>query len=124
MINGVGARGLSGWQKFFLSFPTMPGNLSVVLIHNAFIKYYTDIIGLDPKFVGLIYSVFGIWNAVNDPAIGVWLDRRKYSDTKGKYVHIMKMVTPVTLFSSFAMIFFVTPMILFMISSSDNPRVI
>ena len=98
-------RKLTGWQKFFLSFPVMPGNLSSVLIHNAFIKYYTDIIGLDPKFVGLIYAIFGIWNAINDPAIGVWLDRRKYNERKGKYVHIMKLTTPVTLLASFAMIF-------------------
>jgi GPH family glycoside/pentoside/hexuronide:cation symporter len=98
-------RGLTGWQKFFLSFPTMPGNLSVVLIHNAFLKYYTDIVGLDPKYVGIIYAVFGIWNAINDPAIGVWLDRYKYNEKKGKYVHIMKLTVPVTIFASFAMIF-------------------
>ncbi|SEN49270.1 MFS transporter [Paenibacillus sp. OV219] len=98
-------RELTGWQKFFLSFPTMPGNLSVVLIHNAFLKYYTDIIGLNPKFVGLIYAIFGIWNAINDPAIGVWLDRHKYNEKKGKYVYIMRLCAPVTLFATFAMIF-------------------
>ena len=105
MVNSGRTRKLTGWQKFFLSFPVMPGNLSTVLIHNAFIKYYTDIIGLDPKFVGMIYAIFGIWNAINDPAIGVWLDRRKYNERKGKYVHIMKLTAPVTLFASFAMIF-------------------
>ena len=105
MLNKGGMYKLTGWQKFFLSFPVMPGNLSSVLIHNAFIKYYTDIVGLDPKYVGIIYAIFGIWNAINDPAIGVWLDRRKYSERKGKYVHIMKLTVPATLFSSFAMIF-------------------
>lgn len=104
MSNQSGNHGLTGWQKFFISFPTMPGNLSTVLIHNAFLKYYTDIIGLSPKYVGLIYAIFGIWNAVNDPAIGVWLDRYKYNEKKGKYVHIMKLTAPVTLFASFAMI--------------------
>ena len=104
MANQSGNHGLTGWQKFFISFPTMPGNLSTVLIHNAFLKYYTDIIGLSPKYVGLIYAIFGIWNAVNDPAIGVWLDRYKYNEKKGKYVHIMKLAAPVTLFASFAMI--------------------
>lgn len=96
---------LSGLQKFVLAFPVMPANLSSVLIHNSFLKYYTDIIGLDPKFVGLLYAIFGIWNAVNDPAIGVWLDRHKYSEKHGKYVHIMKLCAPVSLFSSFAMIY-------------------
>lgn len=96
---------LTGWQKFLLSFPTMPGNLSSVLIHNAFIKYYTDIIGLDPKFVGIIYAVFGIWNAVNDPVIGVWLDRYRYSEKRGKYVYLMRVTAPVTLFAALAMVF-------------------
>ncbi len=105
MEHHASARKLTGWQKFLLSFPTMPGNLSSVLIHNAFIKYYTDVIGLDPVYVGIIYAIFGIWNAINDPAIGVWLDRRKYNDKKGKYVHVMKLTAPVTLVSSFAMIF-------------------
>ncbi len=99
------ARELTGWQKFLLSFPTMPGTLSSVLIHNAFIKYYTDVIGLDPKFVGILYAVFGIWNAINDPAIGVWLDRRRYDEKKGKYIYIMRVTAPITLLASFAMIF-------------------
>jgi len=77
---------LSGWQKFLLAFPQMPSNLSNVLIHNAFLKYYTDIIGLDPKFVGLLYMIFGVWNAINDPVIGVWLDRHKYNEVIAKRV--------------------------------------
>ncbi|TAH74729.1 MAG: MFS transporter [Anaerolineaceae bacterium] len=91
--------------KFFLAFPVMPSNLGNVLIHNAFLKYYTDIIGLDPKFVGLLYMIFGIWNAINDPVIGVWLDRRKYSDRRGKYANIMRLCAPVMIVSSFAMIY-------------------
>ncbi|RAP77019.1 MFS transporter [Paenibacillus montanisoli] len=104
-ISTTQTRELTGWQKFYLSFPTMPGNLSNVLIHNAFLKYYTDIIGLDPKFVGLIYAIFGIWNAINDPAIGVWLDRYKFNEKRGKYVYVMRLCAPVTLFATFAMIF-------------------
>lgn len=106
MRKGIGTTGeLTGWQKFVLSFPVMPGTLSSVLIHNAFIKYYTDIIGLDPKFVGILYAVFGIWNAINDPAIGVWLDRRRYDEKRGKYVYIMRVTAPVMVLASLAMVF-------------------
>lgn len=97
--------GLTGWQKFLISFPTMPGNLSTVLIHNAFLKYYTDIVGLDPKYIGILYAIFGIWNAINDPAIGVWLDRFKYTKKRGKYVYVMRLSAPVTLVASICMIF-------------------
>lgn len=96
---------LTFWQKFWLSLPTMPANLSGVLIYNAFLKYYTDVVGMDPKLVGLVYAVFGIWNAVNDPAIGVMLDRYRYREGKGKYVYVMRRTAPVALFSALLMIF-------------------
>ena len=36
---------ISNKAKFFLAFPSMPVALSNTLIHNAYIKYYTDMIG-------------------------------------------------------------------------------
>ena len=38
--------------KFFLAFPVMPVALSNTLIHNAYIKFYTDMVGLDVEYVG------------------------------------------------------------------------
>lgn len=96
---------ISSWRKFLLAFPTMPGVLSSVLIHNAFIKFYTDIIGLDPKYVGIIYLIFGIWNAINDPAIGVMIDRFKFTVKRGKLAYIMKVTAPITVLSALGMVF-------------------
>ncbi len=91
--------------KFYLAFPIMPVALSNTLIHNAYIKYYTDLIGLDVQLVGVLYLVFGIWNAINDPLLGVFIDRFRYTKKRGKYVYLMRVTAPVTLFASFAMIF-------------------
>lgn len=96
---------ISNRAKFFLAFPTMPLTLSNVLIHNAYIKYYTDIIGLDVQLVGIIYLIFGIWNAINDPVLGVVIDRFKYTEKRGKYVYFMRVTAPLIVFSSFAMLF-------------------
>jgi GPH family glycoside/pentoside/hexuronide:cation symporter len=96
---------ISNRLKFFLAFPQMPITLSNVLIHNAYIKYYTDIIGLDVQLVGLIYLIFGIWNAINDPMLGVLIDRTKYDEKRGKYVYFMRVTAPLIVFSSFAMLF-------------------
>jgi GPH family glycoside/pentoside/hexuronide:cation symporter len=96
---------LSNRARFFLALPTMPISLSNVLIHNAYIKYYSDVIGLDVKFVGVIYLVFGIWNAINDPMLGVVIDRIRYTRRRGKYVYIMRIMTPAVVLSSFAMLF-------------------
>ena len=40
---------ISGREKFFLAFPGMPVTIGNVLIHNAYIKYYSDVIGLDER---------------------------------------------------------------------------
>ena len=96
---------ISNRMKFFLSFPGMPVTISNVLIHNAYIKYYSDIIGLDVGLVGTIYLVFGIWNAINDPILGVFIDRWRYTPRRGKYVYFMRVTAPLTVFSAFAMLF-------------------
>ena len=92
-------------SKFFLAFPIMPLSLSNVLIHNAYIKYYTDIIGLDVRLIGIVYLVFGIWNAINDPMLGVAIDRARYNPRRGKYVFFMRVTAPLIAFSAFAMLF-------------------
>jgi glycoside/pentoside/hexuronide:cation symporter, GPH family len=101
----AGAKTQTGISKFFLAFPIMPLSLSNVLIHNAYIKYYTDIIGLDVKLIGIVYLVFGIWNAINDPMLGVVIDRSRYRPRRGKYVFFMRVTAPLIAFSAFAMLF-------------------
>jgi GPH family glycoside/pentoside/hexuronide:cation symporter len=39
--------------------------------------YYTDVQKIDPFLVGVIFSVTRIWDAVNDPAMGLIADRTK-----------------------------------------------
>jgi GPH family glycoside/pentoside/hexuronide:cation symporter len=96
---------ISNREKFFLAFPGMPVTIGNVLIHNAYIKYYSDVIGLDVGFVGIIYLIFGIWNAINDPMLGVFIDRFRYTKKRGKYVYFMRVTAPMMIFSLFAMLF-------------------
>ncbi len=92
-------------QKFQLAFPQMPLAISNGLIHSAYIKFYTDIIGLDIKYVGIIWLLFGIWNAVNDPLMGIFIDRFRYKPSRGKYTYLMKIMAPVTLLSAAIMLY-------------------
>ena len=55
------------------------------LVNSAFIKYYTDYVGLDPKWMGYVFIIFTIWAAINDPIFGIWMDRRPYRKGVGKY---------------------------------------
>jgi GPH family glycoside/pentoside/hexuronide:cation symporter len=92
-------------QKFQLAFPQMPLAISNGLIHSAYIKFYTDIIGLDIKYVGIIWMLFSIWNAINDPLMGVFIDRFRYKPQRGKYTYLLKVTAPVIVLSSAAMLY-------------------
>lgn len=97
--------GLSFKEKWYLSIPPAAVSLCSVLIHNVFIKYYTDIIGLNPKYIGWVYFIFNIWNAVNDPIIGVYVDKFRYREKRGKYLYIMRVTAPIMVLSTFSMVF-------------------
>ena len=58
------------------------GNLGQALFFNTvqtfLIFFYTDVVRLDPKLVGLAFAIsYGVWNAINDPLIGVISDRTR-----------------------------------------------
>lgn len=92
-------------QKVQLAFPQMPLAISNGLIHSAYIKFYTDIIGLDIQYVGVIWLLFGIWNAINDPMMGIFIDRFRYKPQRGKYTYILRVTAPITVLSAAAMLY-------------------
>lgn len=58
------------------------GNLGQALFFNTvqtfLIFFYTDVVRLDPRLVGLAFAIsYGVWNAINDPLIGVLSDRTR-----------------------------------------------
>ena len=68
---------LAGWQKLLYA----SGSLGVALSYQAFGTYlqflYIDILGLQATLVGVGWSLYGIWNAVNDPLAGHFSDRTR-----------------------------------------------
>lgn len=86
-------------EKFFLALPGPAASLSNVLVHNVYIKLYTDIIGLSPQYVAMIYFWFNIWNALNDPIFGVLLDKMPFLPGRGKYLYVMRVTIPFILIS-------------------------
>ena len=65
------------WQKLLYA----AGSLGVALSYQAFGTYiqffYIDILGVKASLVGIGWSVYGIWNAVNDPLAGYLSDNTK-----------------------------------------------
>lgn len=40
--------------------------------------FYTDVLGLPPMLAGLIYLVGMAWDAVSDPIVSTWSERRAH----------------------------------------------
>ncbi|MDX1662280.1 MAG: MFS transporter [Candidatus Promineifilaceae bacterium] len=68
---------LPPWQMILYA----SGSLAVALSYQAFATYiqflYIDILGLSAAVVGVVWSIYGVWNAVNDPLSGYWSDRTR-----------------------------------------------
>lgn len=85
---------LSLKEKLIIALPKQGYMLTNVIIHNVYIKYFTDIIGLKPSYVAMIYMIFNIWNYLNNPIFGVMLDKMKYKEKRGKYTYVMRVTFP------------------------------
>ncbi len=105
---------LSFKQKALLATPLPAVWMSSVIIHNVYVKFYTDVIGLDPKYIGWVYLVFNIWNILNDPVFGVMLDKMKYRPGRGKFLLVMRATVPFMLVGLVAMAW----------TSSDWPQMV
>jgi len=77
--DGTGGNSTLPTETSDASFTT--GSLGVALSYQAFGTYiqflYIDILGLKASLVGIGWSLYGIWNAVNDPLAGYWSDNTR-----------------------------------------------
>lgn len=51
--------------------------LQTVVSGGALTYYFTRVRGLEPELAGIVWLLFGIWNAINDPLFGFISDRTK-----------------------------------------------
>lgn len=92
-------------ERLALALPSMPPYLITILLFNVLFKYFTDVAGLDPLLVGTVFMLLSIWNAVNDPLIGLLLDKMPYIENKGKYLYVAKFAVPLITVPIFILLF-------------------
>jgi glycoside/pentoside/hexuronide:cation symporter, GPH family len=65
------------WHKIFYAV----GSLGTALSYQAFVTHiqflYIDLFGLSAALIGVGWTMYGIWNAINDPLAGAWSDRTR-----------------------------------------------
>ena len=62
------------------SFGNFANTIAYQIFGNRINFYYVDVLGLNAAIAGILWSVYGLWNAVNDPLMGQISDR-----TRSKY---------------------------------------
>ncbi|MBO4623699.1 MAG: MFS transporter [Bacilli bacterium] len=68
------------------------GCLCFATVTTLLQKYYTDILGLTPLFIMIMFIIARVWDAINDPIMGRIVDIRK-ADKRGRYRVWMRFVS-------------------------------
>jgi GPH family glycoside/pentoside/hexuronide:cation symporter len=63
--------------RFLYSLGAVPSALPYNMVSASFVFFYVTIRGLRLDLSGWIWVIYGIWNAINDPLIGFYMDKKK-----------------------------------------------
>jgi len=67
--------------------------LQSLVAAGALTYYFVNILGLSTAYTGIVWLIFGIWNAVNDPLFGYISDRTKHK--LGRRIPYIRFGTPI-----------------------------
>ncbi len=88
---------LSPWKKISFAFGDMGCNFSWSLTSSFLMIFYTDVFMISAASVSVLMLISRLWDAINDPMIGIMADRTK---TKwGRYRPWLFMCVPMALFT-------------------------
>lgn len=59
------------------SFGNFANTIADYVFRNRIYFYYVDVLGLSSAVAGILWSLYGIWNAINDPLMGQISDRTR-----------------------------------------------
>ncbi len=65
------------WQKLTYSMGRFANTVSYLVFSNRIQFFYIDVVGLSPAVAGLLWTLFGVWNGINDPLTGQISDRTR-----------------------------------------------
>ncbi len=65
------------WLKFSYGAAEGSNTLGWTMFYVYFLFFMTDVVGVSPSFAGFVMMVGTLWDAVTDPAVGIWSDRTK-----------------------------------------------
>ena len=65
------------WKKWTYGMGNFANTVAQQVFNNRIQFFYIDVVGLNAALAGIIWFLFGLWNAVNDPLMGNISDRTR-----------------------------------------------
>lgn len=84
-------------------------NMTYSLVSKWIFYFCTNILHMDPGKVGNITSISRVWDALNDPIVGMVLDRRDYKPGQKLHPYLGKLPVPIGVLSALMFVNFGLP---------------
>ena len=96
---------LSQFNLLGYAMGDLGGCMTFALLGSFLTPYYTEVAGMSTASVAAMYLVLKIWDAVNDPLMGSWMDKvfARSENPKGKFRPWMMRATPLLAISAILM---------------------
>lgn len=79
-------RTLPGGVKIGYSTTGFGGSMTFTLFFTYGMLFFTDTVGFDPAFAGMLFAIGSLWDAFTDPVVGIWSDNLKGKERRRPFL--------------------------------------